>query len=216
MVRMILLAAVVIGSVVPALASDSCIECHGDRRKMEALGKAGFAVTREETRAQTHMPASCDQCHLGHPEQKERGAAHQGMARLLVVTNKGLTAMTSARRFPLEYGSDPTNRLYAVTSRDGKKVKDSAVVAISWHDKRTDTLSQDFAVMEKTCGACHAREFAEFSRSTMGTNGKQSQYQGWVSKERGPHNCGPWFSDNLKQMQANTAIPVTPESARIN
>ena len=206
MVRMILLAALITGSVVAAQASNSCIECHSDRLEMESLGKAGFAVTPEETRVQTRMPASCDQCHLGHPEQRERSAAHQGMARLLEVTNKGLTPMTTARRFPLEYGSNPANRLYVVTSRDGKKVKDSAVIAISWHDKRRDTLSQDFTVMEKTCGACHAQEFAEFSRSTMGTNGKQSQYKGWVSKERGPHNCGPWFADNLKEMQANTAI----------
>ena len=201
---------------VAAGASDSCIECHGDRRKMEALGGAGFAVTVEETRAQTHMPASCDQCHLGQPAQKDRNAAHREMARLLAVSKKGLTPMTSARRFPLEYGTNPANRIYTVAERDGKRVRDASVAAVSWHDKRTDTLSQNFEVMEKTCGACHAREFSEFSRSTMGTNGKQSQYKGWVAKERGPHNCGPWFDDNLKEMRANTTIPVSLESSRIN
>jgi hypothetical protein len=216
MTHMILLAALLAGSVVTASASDSCVECHGDRLKMEALGSGGFTVTPEETLAQTHMPASCDQCHLGHPDQKERGAAHQGMARLLLVTKNGLTAMSSARRFPLEYGSDPANRVYAVTAKGGKQVRDSSVVTTSWHDKKRDTLSQDFEVMKKTCGACHSREFAEFSKSTMGTNGKQSQYKGWITPECGPHNCGPWFDENLKEIQANTGIPVSLQSSLIN
>jgi hypothetical protein len=216
MVRAILLITLLASLTGIASAADSCIECHGDRAKMEALGGGGFTVTPGETAAQTHMPASCDQCHLGNPAEKERSAAHRGMARLLVVSKKGLTPMTSARRFPLRYGSDPSNRLYTVTVKDGKEVKDSSVAALSWHDKRSDTLTQNFAVMEKTCGACHAKEFAEFSKSTMGTNGKQSQYRGWTARDRGPHNCGPWFEDNLKEMQANTGVPVSPDSARIN
>jgi hypothetical protein len=204
------------GTVMTAEAKDSCIECHGNRQKMESLGYAGFAVTRQETGAQTHMPASCDQCHLGNPGENDSNAAHKGMARLLVASKNGLSAMTSARRYPLEYGTNPMNRIYAVTAKDGKRVKDTSVVAISWHDKKPGTLSQDFEVMKKTCGSCHQQEFAEFSKSTMATNGKQSQYRGWLDKDRGPHNCGPWFDNNFQEMQANTAIPMTLEGSRVN
>lgn len=216
MIRVILLCCLIAGTAVTAEASDSCIECHGNRQRMESLGYGPFTVTSQETEAQTHMPATCSECHLGKPGAKEKDKAHKGMARLLVVSKKGFAAITSARRYPLEYGTNPMNRLYTVTGKDGKQVKDTSVAAISWHDKKVDTLSQDFDVMRKTCGACHRKEFDEFSRSTMATNGKQSQYKGWLDKDRGPHNCGPWFEGNFKSMQANTLLPMSPDSNRIN
>jgi hypothetical protein len=153
---------------------------------------------------------------MGTPAAKQKDKAHQGMARLLVVAKQGFIVSTSARRYPLAYGTNPLNRLYAVTGKDGKPVKDSNVAAISWHDKKVDTLSQDFNVLRKTCGACHRKEFDEFSRSTMATNGKQSQYKGWTDKDRGPHNCGPWFEGNFESMQANTLISMSPASHRLN
>lgn len=216
MIRAILLLVLVSGTAIAAEVSDSCIECHGNSQLMASLGYGAFTVTSKEAEAQTGMPAKCDQCHLGDPEKKERDAAHMGMARLIVVSKKGFSAITSARRFPLEYGTNPINRLYTVTEKEGKLSKDTSVAAISWHDKRTDTLSQDFDVMRKTCGACHQQQFDEFTKSTMATNGKQSQYKGWTEKDRGPHNCGPWFEGNLESMQANTMIPMSPESHRIN
>ena len=216
MIRIIFMALMIAGIASAATASDSCLECHGDRQKMESLGYGGFTVTSQETEAQSHMPARCDQCHLGNPDKNDSRGAHKGMARLLVVSKKGLLPMSSARRFPLEYGTNPMNRVYAVTVKDGKQVKDASVAALSWHDKKSATLSQDFDVMRKSCGACHQQEFAEFSKSTMANNGKQSQYKGWLDKERGPHNCGPWFEGNFEAMQANTMVPMSPESSRIN
>ncbi len=204
------------GTAAHAVAADSCSECHANRQQMEAWGYGGFAVTAEEAAAQTGMPAGCSECHLGNPDETDRSKAHQGMARLLVVAKKGFMAMTSARRYPLEYGTNPLNRLYTVIEKDGRPVKDAAVAAISWHDKNTQTLSQDFDIMKKTCGKCHQQEFAEFSKSTMATNGKQSRYKGWLDKDRGPHNCGPWFEGNFEAMQANTMLPMSPESSRIN
>jgi len=199
-----------------AQAANSCRECHEDSQKMAALGYAPFTVTQKEVEAQSHMPASCSDCHLGNPEARETSAAHQGLARLLVVRKKGLTADTSPRKYPLEYGTNPMNKLFAATDKDGKKTKDATVAALSWHDKRSDTLTQDFEVMKKTCGACHAKEFAEFSKSTMGTNGKQSQYKGWTDPQRGPHNCGPWFEGQFDRMQANTAVPMDRKGHAIN
>lgn len=216
MIRTILLAFLIAGSAICSEAADSCLDCHGNGQQMESLGYGHFTVTSQEAEAQTHMPAGCSGCHLGNPDAKQKESAHEGMARLLVVAKKGFAVFTTARPFPLEYGTNPVNRLYIVTAKDGKQVKDSRVAAISWHDKKVDTLTQDFAVMEKTCGACHEQEFKEFSRSTMGTNGKQSQYKGWTDKERGPHNCGPWFEGNFAPMQANTVLPMSPRSHRLN
>jgi len=216
MIRTILLATMIVAAAIMVEASDSCIDCHGNRQQMESLGYGHFTVTSQEVEAQTRMPASCSECHLGDPAGKEKDKAHKGMARLLVVAKKGFTVNTSVRTFPLEYGTNPMNRIYTVIAKEGKQVRDSSVAAISWQDKKVDTLSQDFAVMGKTCGRCHQKEFEEFSRSTMATNGKQSQYKGWTSKERGPHNCGPWFEGNFDSMQANTMLPMSAESHRIN
>jgi len=216
MMRTIVLLILVAGSAIRSEAADGCLDCHGNRQQMESSGYGHFAVTGREIEAQTHMPASCSQCHLGNPEAKQKDKAHKGMVRLLVVARKGFTVITTARRFPLEYGTNPANRLYIAAEKDGKRVKDSSVAALSWHDKKVDSLSQDFAVMGKTCGACHRKEFDEFSRSTMGTNGKQSQYKGWTDKNRGPHNCGPWFEGNFESMQANTLLPMSPSSHRLN
>jgi len=197
-------------------AANSCHECHENLAKMETFGYGHFSVTQQEVEAQSRMSATCNECHLGNPAEGNKDAAHKGMARLLVVSKKGLTASTSARAYPLEYGTNQVNRIYTVADKGGKKVKDPSVAAISWHDKNTDTLSQDFSVMKKTCGACHKKEFDEFSRSTMATNGKQSQYKGWTDKKRGPHNCGPWFEGNFETMQQNTALIMSPDSHRIN
>lgn len=216
MIRTILLSMLITGAAISAATADSCLDCHGNRPLMESLGYGHFALTSQEVEAQTRMPAGCSDCHLGNPAAQQKHKAHNGMVRLLVVAQRGFTVSTSARRYPLAYGTNPLNRLYTVTSKDGKPVKDSAVAAISWHDKKVDTLSQDFTVMQKTCGACHKKEFAEFSRSTMGTNGKQSQYRGWTDTDRGPHNCGPWFEGNFESLQTNTALSMSPASHRLN
>ncbi|MBJ6727391.1 cytochrome c3 family protein [Geomesophilobacter sediminis] len=213
--RIFLIAVLVVGTAVNTLAQDGCIDCHGNRQRMEAAGYGGFYVNPQEVKEQTRMPATCAECHLGNAAALEPGAAHQGMARLLVVANRGLTTITSARRLPLQYDTNAVNRIGIAKLKDGKPVRDPGVAAISWHDKNRETLTQDFSVMQKSCGNCHEREFREFSRSTMGTNGKQSQYRGWLS-ERGPHNCGPWFAGNLETMRATTAVPISEQSSRIN
>lgn len=202
--------------VTHAYAADSCRECHENRQKMASRGYEAFTVTSKEVETQSHMPAGCSQCHLGDKEAAEQEAAHRGLARLLVVRKKGLTADTFPRKFPLEFGTNQSNKLYTVTEKDGIKTRETSVAALSWHDKRSDSLSQDFEVMKKTCGACHEKEFAEFAKSTMGTNGKQSQYKGWTNKQRGPHNCGPWFDGAYDLMQANTTVAMDKKSHAIN
>lgn len=212
----LMLLVILFGLFSKAYASDSCRDCHENNQKMASLGYGLASLTQKEVEAQSHMPASCSQCHLGNPEVNDKDAAHKGMARLLVVRKKELTADTSPRKYPLEFGTNLTNRISVVTEKDGLKSGDSSVVALSWHDKRRDTLTQDFEVMKKTCGVCHEKEFKEFAKSTMATNGKQSQYLGWTNKERGPHNCGPWFEGAFDQMQANTTVAMDKKSHGIN
>ncbi|MDD2582247.1 MAG: cytochrome c3 family protein [Desulfuromonadaceae bacterium] len=197
-------------------ASDSCLTCHSDAKRMSSLGAVALTVTGEEVEKQSRMPAGCSDCHLGNPDANEQDKAHAGLARLLVVRKKGLTADNSLRRLPLQFGTNPANRIYVGTDKDGTITRDASVAAVSWHDKRRDTLTQDFDVLKKTCGKCHEREFTEFSKSTMGTNGKQSQYKGFLDPRRGPHNCGPWFEGNFERMQATTSVPMSRESHLIN
>ncbi|GFE61857.1 cytochrome c3 family protein [Geobacter sp. AOG2] len=197
---------------VAAWSADSCRGCHEDGPAMKKLGYPGFTITQKEVEAQSGMPATCSDCHRGNPAARLPDEAHRGMGRLMRV-GKGFAVMTSPRRYPLEFGASPAARLLVSADKGGKKVRDTAVTAILYHDKRGDTLSQNFTMMEQTCGSCHQREFAEFLRSTMAQNGKQSQYKGWLDEQRGPHNCGPWFEGNVKGMRAATAIPLSDRAA---
>ncbi|NTW98758.1 MAG: cytochrome C [Geobacteraceae bacterium] len=197
-------------------ASDSCVTCHSDAKRMSALGAAALTVSGQEVENQSRMPAGCSDCHLGNPAADGKVEAHVGLARLLVVRKKGLTADPAPRSVALQYGTNPINRLYIGAEKNGMITKDPSVAAISWHDKRRDTLTQDFSLLKKTCGKCHEKEFSEFSKSTMGTNGKQSQYGGWLDPRRGPHNCGPWFEGNFERMQATTSVPMSGEGHLIN
>lgn len=212
----IILIGLLLATTGPANASDGCLACHSDAKRMLALGAAELTITRQEVESQSRMPAGCSDCHLGNSDAGEPAQAHAGLARLLVVRKKGLTADASPRTLPLQYGTNPVNRLYIGVDKNGTVTRDAAVAAVSWHDKRRDTLTQDFDMMKITCGKCHEKEFAEFSKSTMGTNGKQSQYKGWLEPRRGPHNCGPWFEGNFERMQAATSVPMSRESHMVN
>jgi hypothetical protein len=199
-----------------ATTADGCIACHADAARMAELGYPHFTVTPQEVEKQSGMDADCSDCHLGDPQQAEKEEAHAGMGRLLLVRKKGLLAETADRRLPLEVVGNPASRIRHRIEKDGKPAVDTSVAMVLYQDKRTDTLSQDFAVMEKTCGECHVREFAEFRRSTMGRNGKQSRYAVWNSRERGPHNCGVWFDGNEEKIAAATAVPFSAENASLN
>ena len=120
-------------------ASESCQACHGDFRLMSSLGRRDIAFSANEIQSQTRMDATCSQCHLGNPAEKEKSAAHKGILRPLVILKKGLMPLTSARKSPLGFGSNQMNRIYATVEKDGKSVKDPRVAALSWHDKRRDS-----------------------------------------------------------------------------
>ena len=66
-------------------AGDSCGECHGNSGKMKEAGYQQFALSPAEVKAQTHMPASCPDCHLGDPGEVGRQEAHRGMLMLQAI-----------------------------------------------------------------------------------------------------------------------------------
>jgi hypothetical protein len=138
------------------------------------------------------------------------------MGRLLLVRKKGLLADSAQRQAPLELAGNPMTRIKHQVIKKGKSVVDPDVSLILYQDKRRDNLSQDFTMMEKTCGSCHAKEFSEFTRSTMGRNVKQSQYRSWTDQQRGPHNCGVWFGDNYEKIAANSTVPFSREQNALN
>ncbi|GFO56477.1 cytochrome c [Geomonas sp. Red276] len=195
---------------------DSCLDCHGSAERMASFGFPHFTVTEAEVEEQSGMSAGCSDCHLGDPAKADREEAHRGMGRWRLVMKKGLRAETVARKFPLEKSGDPVLRLKPMMEKEGRKVVDPAVTALLAQDKRSDTLSQDFDVMEKTCGKCHHEEFEQFKRSPMGRNAKQSQYGSWDDPRHGPHNCGVWSAGNYRAIAGNTAVPFTRELSDLN
>jgi len=202
----------------PTLASaadgtDSCLACHADAAEMAGQGYPHFTVTPAEVRQQSGMTARCEECHLGNPTETDRDRAHQGIGRLQLVRKKGLKAETEERRQPLELSGNPMLRIKHQVMKEGKAGVDPTVALLLYQDKRRDNLSQNFNIMEKTCGACHAREFAQFTSSTMARNAKQSRYRSWADAERGPHNCGAWFGGNLDRIAASTTVPFSREQS---
>ncbi len=205
------------GAGVPdAPAANGCTSCHGDRARMEALGYPHFTVTPQEVAAQSGMEAGCSDCHLGDPTQGEKEKAHAGMGRLRLVRREGLRAEIADRKLPLQVVGSPALRIRPRIEKNGRPAVDPTVSTVLYQDKRADTLSQDFTMMEKSCGRCHAREVAQFRKSTMGRNGKQSRYSAWNSRERGPHNCGAWFAGNEAGIADNTAVPFPATTAALD
>jgi nitrate/TMAO reductase-like tetraheme cytochrome c subunit len=195
---------------------ESCLDCHGNSRKMQESGYPHFFVTQQEVERQTGMTATCSDCHLGNPTAKGKASAHLGMGRLLLVKKNGLKAEVADSKLPLEAANNPVRRLRYMVEKDGRTVVDTSVNTILYQDKRIDTLSQNFDFMKKTCGKCHPREFAEYRNSNMARNAKQSRYKSWTDKEHGPHNCGVWFGDNYTAIASNTAVSFSAQTAALN
>lgn len=195
---------------------NSCPVCHGSQAKMLTMGYPHFAINQDDVEKQSGMPATCADCHLGKPGEMEKEKAHEGMGRIILVRKRGLKGETTERRLPLEMGGNPMLRIRYQTEKDGKAAVDPSISGVLYQDKRKETLSQDFEMMQKTCGACHAAQFKEFKLSNMAKNAKQSRYNAWNSKERGPHNCGVWFEGNSGQIAANTSAPFPPDVQALN
>jgi hypothetical protein len=186
---------------------NGCLLCHGDAAAMKQLGFPQFTITREEAKAQTGMPATCPDCHLGNPSAVEKAEAHKGLLRLLSVKSERLETAARDRLDPY--------RPLSLDPKEGNLLK-VLPSNLLFHDKDPGTLSFNYPVLEKTCGKCHPDHVAEFRKTPMGRNARQGRYSTWTDTRHGPHNCGAWFIDGYQEIAANTTLPYDRETALVN
>lgn len=224
----------------PAVPSsaDSCIQCHGNSSAMAGLGFPQYFMNDETVREQTHMPASCSDCHLGNPEEPSKNKAHQGLLsvriadpKFNVMSREGMKAADReswGRLTPA--GDNPATQLLPKKVVDGKVRDNPAYNLVLWQDKNPGTFAFNPVLAEKTCGKCHKDTVQKFLKSPMGgAKGAhtQSQYRTWTDPV-GPQSCGIWtgvlsqpgqerFSDeNMKYYNAHSTMPVSEKTAANN
>ena len=213
-------------------ANEGCVDCHGNLQKMRESGYSQFTLSPVKIKAETHMPASCSDCHLGNSGAATKEEAHGGMLMLKVIRQKTWEALTRSnmkledvRDWPdLEpRGDNRATQLMPKRLYDGVLKDNPDFKIVVYHDKNSDTLAFNPGIAEKTCGICHAEIVKSFLRSPMG-GGKgahtQSQYRIWTGKT-GPQSCGLWlgelsrpdqerFTDeNIRHYNEHSAMPLS-------
>ncbi len=171
---------------------------------MGAAGFPQFVFSSLDVNAQTHMPASCVDCHLGDPAAQAREAAHQGLLTLTLVRPKTWETATRRSLAPEDLrdwpdltprGADRATRLFPKRSYEGSVRNNTDFRTILYQDKNPGTLAFNPVITEKTCGKCHAGIVASFLKSPMGGGAgahTQSQYRTWTGAT-GPQSCGLWM-----------------------
>jgi hypothetical protein len=187
-------------------SSETCISCHGDRKKMEELGYPQFYMTEEEVKKETgHKYAKCRDCHLGNGRAKEPEKAHKGMLRPLFVSEAG--EVIERKRLFSKKEQDLNrllpkgdNRLFEmlpkIRTAEGSFYIHPEVRNLLWHDRNPETLNFDPEIAKKTCSksGCHVDELKQFKKTIMARNFRQRTMRTWF-EPYGPHNCGPSFAD---------------------
>jgi hypothetical protein len=201
------------GNANAANAEEGCKDCHGNSEKMRDSGYPQFALSQAEAKAQTHMPASCPDCHLGNAGSASKEDAHGGMLMLRVVRQKTWEATSRSNMTPEDVrdwpdleprGVSRATRLFPKRLYDGVLKDNPDYKTIIYHDKNPDTLAFNPVIAEKTCGKCHAEIVRSFLQSPMGGGSgahTQSQYRTWTGKT-GPQSCGLWMGVLSKPDQA--------------
>ncbi len=220
-----------------AYAEESCVGCHGNAEKMKELGYPQFVVTGAGIQAQTKMPASCTNCHMGNPQAATKEEAHKGRLTLTAIGAKwnGVTR-DKMNKLDLKDWSNLEPRGQKRATQLGPKLAFKGKLAdnpdfrlIIYHDRNPETLAFNPEIAEKTCGICHADIVKSFLKSPMG-GGKgahtQSQYLTWTGPE-GLNSCGLWvgslskpgqdkFTDeNIKNFNKHSTMPI-PQNAAYN
>ncbi len=218
-------------------AADACSDCHGDSRKMGAAGFPRFAFSSSGVNAQTRMPASCVDCHLGDPAAETGETAHQGLLTLTVVRQKTWEALSRKALQPEDLkdwpdlqprGADRSTRLFPKRIYDGNLRNNTDFRTILYQDKNPGTLAFNPVIAGKTCGKCHVEIVKSFLLSPMGGGAgahTQSQYRIWTGGT-GPQSCGLWmgvlngpaqdgFTDqNITNFNAHSTMPITQKDGQ--
>jgi hypothetical protein len=203
---------------------------------MQEAGYPQFALSPAEVTAQTHMPASCPDCHLGNPGEVSREEAHRGMLMPRAIRQKTWEAVTrssmaaeDARDWPelAPRGDGRATRLFPKRLYDGILKDNPDYKTIIFQDKNPATLAFNPGIAGKTCGKCHAEIVRSFIKSPMGGGTgahTQSQYRTWTGRT-GPQSCGLWlgvmskpdqdaFTDeNSRNYNAHSTMPLSENGA---
>lgn len=182
---------------------DSCTFCHTDLLRMTDLGYPEFYFDLTTLQAETGMPATCTDCHLGNPDDFTIDGAHTGLVSLLVmrgqyrdivrrkdVTGPEYDLVRSIQSIRLSNTNDPRYRLQV----------QSPFHMLLWHDRNLTTASWNPDISMQTCGRCHPAQVAEFNTTEMGLVQTMSQYIPWIAPpgllgthlEVAPQSCGLW------------------------
>ncbi|MBA4372032.1 MAG: hypothetical protein C0402_04135 [Thermodesulfovibrio sp.] len=221
-----------------SVSASTCTQCHGNSPAMAALGYPQFFMTDETVREQTHMPASCSDCHLGNPADPSMKGAHQGLLSVRLADPK-FNVMTRQDLKPEDRelwsrltpsGHNRATQLLPKITVDNKIKDHPDYNLVLWQDKNPVTFAFNPVVAEKTCGKCHEGIVQKFLKSPMGgAKGAhtQSQYRAWTGPA-GPQSCGLWtgvlsepgqdsFSDeNMRYYNAHSTMPVNEKKAHNN
>lgn len=179
-------------------SSAGCVSCHANREEMKKAGTPWAYMTDDMVRKESRHPhIQCRDCHLGNGRAQDKGKAHKGMLRMLIVSRQGLL-LERKDGYPSGIRETGDNRLFALLPKiyeDGEWIS-LPVRNILWHDRDPATLDFEPRIVEKTCAkaGCHPEELKQFRTSVMGRNHRQRTMRTWLSPY-GPHNCGPSFAD---------------------
>ncbi len=186
---------------------NSCLECHSNAEKMKELGYPEFAMTHDDVEKQTGMPATCEMCHQGNPNDNTIEGAHKGILGLSVVMKKGATSVPRRElkgedresiKSLKPRGDFAGNALFPrVMGKDGKPALNPRISVIQWHDKDLNTIAFNPGIAEKTCGTCHPKEVKSYMKTEMGLTLTMRQYETWLSPT-GPQTCGLWTAAATK------------------
>lgn len=219
-------------------SSQGCIDCHGNREKMELLGYPQFYFTLEDVRKQSgHKTVFCRDCHLGNGRTSDKDRAHRGLLRPIFVSEnaepidrKRVYSEDDSSLNKIEpTGNDRLFELLPKIRENSELILHPSVRNILWHDRDPVTFNFDPKIAEKTCGkrGCHTEELRQFRKTIMGTNFRQRTMRTWL-EPYGPHNCGPSFADlppmevlksagfdftNTEKIRMEMNIPFTIEQA---
>ena len=233
-IRLLLLIVLIFPSY--ANAKQSCVDCHSDPQRMLSLGYPYFAMTSHEVAAQTRMPASCTDCHLGNSDTMDMDRAHEGLLTVLAIKDGTWDAVRRSllkipdKRFltALEpRGANRADALLPKITSDGLVRNDPDFKLIIWHDRNAETLAFNPLLAERTCGKCHSDIVKKFLMSPMGGGSKahtQSQYKSWTGPS-GPQSCGLWVGtlaqpqqdsftkDNMEYYNRHSTMPLNGKAA---
>ncbi len=232
----LLLAVVLIARPVHSYAEEVCVICHGNALMMQAAGYPQFTVTAADILSQTHMPATCTDCHLGDGKAANKEDAHKGILVVKAVKDRTVKAVPRSAMGPGDMkewpdlearGNNRATLFLPKSSVNGRLVDNPDYRLIIWHDKNPETLAFNPGIAEETCGKCHADIVKDFLKSPMGGGTgahTQSQYKAWTGPT-GPQSCGLWvgslskpdqdsFNDeNMKHYNRHSTMPMNEKSA---